>query len=366
MIPLLDIQSYYEDPASFVEELREACHTVGCFLLRHDMPENVAPSSLLDEVRCFFQNPLEQKLAISYEHSPAFRGYMQLGVENTAGKTDVREQVEYAVETVASSDDGNNNSHFTNGASEEPLYKRLRGKNPWPDAFQPSLKPCTMEYVQQVCRIADRIREALCLALGLDKHALEPLFHDTTGSDPAHWVLKMVSYPACKDTTSFGVGPHTDTNFLTIVLQDTVGGLQVFSKGRWIDVPCEMGSRVLVCNLGEQAQMLSGGYFLATPHRVLSSQQQRISVPLFYNPKLSATVRPMIDKETSTLEWKRPRDYKHWKRQDNSMLETVGGNTFKSLARSHPQVFQKHHPDLKLLPDGRIIRRRNAEEEKKL
>ena len=41
-------------------------------------------------------------MTISYEHSPAFRGYMPLGVENTEGKTDRRDQIEYAAEYQSS------------------------------------------------------------------------------------------------------------------------------------------------------------------------------------------------------------------------------------------------------------------------
>ena len=40
----------------------------------------------------------EEKAAIDYSLSPAFRGYMACGVENTAGRPDVREQVEIAAE----------------------------------------------------------------------------------------------------------------------------------------------------------------------------------------------------------------------------------------------------------------------------
>lgn len=198
----------------------------------------------------------------------------------------------------------------------------------------------------------------MCSALGLTVHALDPFFNDIAGKDPPHWVLKLVSYPPSSNFLSslFGVGAHTDTNFLTLFLQGDIGGLQVFSKGQWIDVPSEHGSSVLVCNLGEQAQLLSGGgYFLVTPHRVLLSKQQRISVPLFYNPKLSASSHPLIDISTSNLKWNRPYDYVNWAQDNNRMLETVGDNTFKSLARSHPSVFQKHHADLVLLPDGRIM-----------
>lgn len=46
---------------------------------------------------------------------------------------------------------------------------------------------------------------------------------------------------------------------------------------------------VLVCNLGEQAEILRRGYFRATPHRVLQNTTgttARISVPFFYNQRL--------------------------------------------------------------------------------
>ena len=67
---------------------------------------------------------------------------------------------------------------------------------------------------------------------------------------------------------ALGVGEHTDSGFLTLLLQDEIGGLQVFTGGDWIDVPPQ-GSGVFICNLGEVAEMASSGYLLATPHRVL-------------------------------------------------------------------------------------------------
>jgi len=37
------------------------------------------------------------------------------------------------------------------------------------------------------------------------------------------------------------------------------------------------------------------------------------------------------------------------------MLDSVGANTLRSLARSHPEVFRKHHPDLQVLPKGAVV-----------
>jgi len=347
-LPLLDIQSYYHHPKVFVEELRKACHNVGFFLLRHDLPRTLAEQQL-QVTRAFFRLPENKKMQISYEKNPSFRGYMKLGVENTGGKVDIREQVELAAEYPEREID----------PKAWPPYQRLKAKNPWPDDIQPTLQTTTLEYTKHVCRIADSLREALCLAIGLEKDAMDPLFQDGP-----HWASKLVCYPSDQDssTDSMGVGAHTDTNFLTLVLQDDVGGLQVFSQGEWIDVRTDLGTSVLVCNLGEQAEILSDGYFLATPHRVLAntSTKERISVPIFYQPMLSATIQPIA---RDSLEWERPQESekKHWRMSSNAMLSTVGENAFKSLARSHPKVFQRHHSDLQLLEDGHIIRKKDCE-----
>ena len=37
-------------------------------------------------------------------------------------------------------------------------------------------------------------------------------------------------------TEQVGVGAHTDSGFLTLLLQDDSGGLQAFTRGEWLDV----------------------------------------------------------------------------------------------------------------------------------
>lgn len=380
-IPILDIAKYQSHRSAFVEELRVACHTVGFFLIKHDFGD--LAKSMLEETRSFFDHSLEDKLSISYENSPSFRGFMQLGVENTSGNVDHREQVEYAVEYQKSNPKG------------WPVYERLKaGKNPWPTKIQPNLEPTTLKYSSEVCAVADIIRDSLCLALQLDpKETIHSKFTPSKENkdEVPHWVIKMVSYPPApslpKGTSNpqqqQGVGAHTDTNFLTLVLQDSSsgngfnGGLQAYSQGEWIDVIVpsssdettgvnsdgDSSSSYLICNLGEQAETWSRGYFLATPHRVItlpstiSASQPRTSVPLFYNPVLSATMGPLDEAllQRNTLPWERPEGYDHWRRPNNLMNPSVGENTFKSLARSHPKVFARHHPDLEILQDGRIV-----------
>ena len=72
---------------------------------------------------------------------------------------------------------------------------------------------------------------------------------------------------------------------------------------------------------------------------------------------ISATIEPISDKAAALLRWQRPQSYKEWKRADDTMHASVGENTFKSLARSHPEVFKKNHPDLEIQSGGHICKR---------
>lgn len=114
---------------------------------------------------------------------------------------------------------------------------------------------------------------------------------------------------------------------------------------------------VLICNIGELAEVWSNGYFLATPHRVLRQssdiQTSRISLPIFYNPKIDTVMKPI---NTDCMAWTRGAQ-KQWRRENNKLMGSVGENSFKSLARSHPKVFDKHHGDLRLLDDGAVVKR---------
>ena len=341
-IPLLDIADWRASPKRFATQLREACHRVGFFTLRHGLPDGMAAGTL-ESAREFFALDTEHKLRMDYRNSPAFRGYMPLGVENTGGLTDLREQVELAADGPPARPDA------------WPPRERLCGRNQWPDEAMPGLRPRIEAFASHMSSLSEDLRTALGLALGLPAGQLDSLFEP----EP-HWQLKLTHYPpavAAADSEAIGVGAHTDSGFLTLLLQDDVGGLQAHTGGEWVDVP-PAGPDVLVCNIGECAQMASGGYLLATPHRVLSSASSRISVPYFYNPALKATVRNFAVSES--LPWERDdqaAEQARWRTSSNAQLPEYGANAFKSLARSHPVVMATHHPDLEVLGDGRIVAR---------
>lgn len=61
-------------------------------------------------------------------------------------------------------------------------------------------------------------------------------------------------YPSCpQPELTIGITNHADITFITILLQDQVGGLQVFYQDQWTDVPPIPGA--LVINAGDLLQV---------------------------------------------------------------------------------------------------------------
>ena len=73
---------------------------------------------------------------------------------------------------------------------------------------------------------------------------------------PCSSYLRMNRYPPCPYSSSkmvYGLIPHTDSDFLSVVYQDQVGGLQLFKDGRWIAV--KPNPNALVINIGDLFQV---------------------------------------------------------------------------------------------------------------
>ena len=138
-----------------------------------------------------------------------------------------------------------------------------------------------MDYFARVHEVAHHLMRGFAFGLGLD----ENFFLRTAGAP-----LSRASYvyypqqPADMGEDQFGVGPHTDFGVLTVLCQDSVGGLQVEDiEGNWIQAPPIEGS--LVVNVGDLLSRWTGGAYKSTPHRVVnSSGRERLSLVLAFDP----------------------------------------------------------------------------------
>lgn len=78
-------------------------------------------------------------------------------------------------------------------------------------------------------------------------------FEENFSSDSCY--LRLNRYPPCHLSSEvFGFIPHTDSDFITILSQDEVGGLQLEEEGQWYNV--QPIPDALVVNIGDLFEVL--------------------------------------------------------------------------------------------------------------
>ncbi|MCR2764797.1 isopenicillin N synthase family oxygenase [Microbacterium sp. zg.B48] len=326
-LPILDLSRLDAGPdaaAAFRDDLRAATHDVGFFYLTGTGISPELEADLHRVAREFFALPEADKLAIENVRSPHFRGYTRVGGERTQGRVDWREQIDIGPERTAVTD------------PDAPAYARLIGPNLWPQA-QPELREVVAQWHDHLSGVARKLLRAWAVTLGAPENYFDQHFGEPST------LIKIVRYPGKDDPTpQQGVGAHKDSGVLTLLwVEPGKGGLQVQRDGEWVDAPAMPGA--FVVNIGELLEYATGGYLIATNHRVVSPRypDDRISVPFFFNPALDARL-PVI---------KLPAELAAAARgvtQDpaNPIHALYGENALKSRLRAHPDVAAIHHADL--------------------
>ncbi|MGW7046658.1 isopenicillin N synthase family dioxygenase [Streptomyces avermitilis] len=326
-LPIIDLSAADRGPqarALLHAQLHSAAHDVGFFQLVGHGVTQAETDELLRAMHAFFALPEADRLAIDNVNSPHFRGYTRTGDERTGGSRDWRDQLDIGAERPVR----------TPGPGE-PAYWWLEGPNQWPAAL-PELRTAALAWIDRLSAVAQRLLHELLTAIGAPAGFYDPVF-----GEHAHPHLKLVRYPgSAGDGADQGVGAHKDYGFLTLLLQDQVGGLQVQREdGLFHEVPPLPGA--FVVNLGELLEVATNGYLLATNHRVVSppGATERYSVPFFYNPRLDARVEPLPFPHASTAPGVTDDPA-------NPLFAEYGLNELKGKLRAHPLVAARHHTEL--------------------
>ncbi|KAG5734874.1 putative iron/ascorbate oxidoreductase [Termitomyces sp. T112] len=354
-VPVLDWNLLTVDKPLFIAQLRHALINVG-FLYLSNPPvasENIA--ALIEYIPRLFGLPQEAKDAIRMANSPHFLGYSRLGAELTKGKTDHREQFDFATR---------HETRWREGA-DVPQYYRLWGPSQWPDeSLIPGFRSTLEGYFEQVQELSYAFISLLAEAFGLPTNALRH-FYDTP--EKMQHRGKIVQYPIITDLDADdqGVGPHYDAGFLTFLLQASPHkGLQVQNlSGQWIDAPPIPNT--FVVNIGKALEFVTKGLARATSHRVLSPRAgpgepstPRYSVPFFQNISLDSRLADsQLEFPEEILKLKEGRgevvktesvNFSEFDRKPSGQVNLIG------RIKSHPDVAQRHYPELfaEYFPDG--------------
>jgi isopenicillin N synthase-like dioxygenase len=261
-LPMIDVAPLISGDAAgsaaVGHEIAAACRDRGFFyIVGHGLPESTI-GAVFDGARALFDLPDGAKRAVSMARSNINRGYEPLGGQTleAGAPPDLKEG-------------------FYIGA-EQPFGGFNQGPNQWP-AELPDLKRVMLAYHRLMLDLATRLMSGLALSLGLPHDA----FADFCRSPAA--ILRLLHYPPQPAAIpGRGAGAHTDFGALTILLQDDVGGLEVYDRAAdsWGPAPPIPGT--FVVNLGDLVARWTNDLYRSTPHRVVNrSGRRRYSVPFF-------------------------------------------------------------------------------------
>ncbi|BBN67584.1 2-oxoglutarate and Fe(II)-dependent oxygenase superfamily protein [Prunus dulcis] len=167
-----------------------------------------------------------------------------------------------------------------------------------------------IEYSKQVMKLGKLLFELLSEALGLKPSYLNDIDCSLGLLLGGHY------YPSCpQPELTMGASKHADNDFLTVLLQDHIGGLQVLNQNKWIDVPPMPGA--LVVNIGDLLQasttflllhlllVLSNDRFKSAEHRVLANRVGMLPLERLYGPikDLLSEDKPPKYRETTIREY---------------------------------------------------------------
>jgi len=283
-IPSIDISAYEEVDQSaaatllesIVEQLRHASTHVGFYyLLGHGVSADQM-KRMFAAVRAFHNDcPADEKEALRMDRPDwpvGGVGYLPLHHR----KLPTRKK-------------GNANEAFIIKRQSGKVNINLDKDNQWPaeDAL-PGFRGEVKAYADCMEQLALKLLPLYARALDLD-----PDFFAQAFTSPMYR-LRMTKYPPIQayEADEFGIAPHVDTSFITILAQDSEG-LIIYSEKRkcWLRAPLVEGA--FIVNTGELLRQWTNNRFVSVRHyanRNVSSNscsdvspRPRYSIPFFFN-----------------------------------------------------------------------------------
>jgi len=276
-VPTIDVSALAipgRDIDAVATELDAACRGPGVFTIVGHGVDRSLIARLERVAHEFFALDDGEKSEIAMARGGrAWRGWFPLGGELTSGVADRKEGVYFGAEL----------------ATDDPRVvagRPMHGPNLFPSR-PAAMRATVLAYLDALTALGHRVVLGIARGLGLDAD----WFRRELTADPVV-LFRIFRYPpTAGDAPGWGVAEHTDYGLLTLLHQDG-RGLEVRVDDRWVEVePVDGG---IVCNLGDMLELMTGGTYRSTPHRVRNrSGRDRLSFPFFFDPSWDARMRPV-------------------------------------------------------------------------
>ena len=271
-IPVIDLGPYLAGEtgamARSAAELRFALTEIGFyFIVNHGVPASQS-RGVFDQAARFHAQPLDRKMDIRIDRHNV--GYLPMRGDTLRTST---------VQAVTRPNFNEALFVARDLPADHPdvvVDRRFRSANRWP-ANLPGFRKTVVAYCDTMERLVQKLVPLYALALGLPAG-----YFDIPFAEP-QYKLRMTHYPQQDPSIDdeFGIAPHTDTSFLTLLAPNEIPGLSIRTQsGRWIDAPAIPDAYVV--NGGQLLQRWTNDFFLATPHRAINrSGGERYALAFF-------------------------------------------------------------------------------------
>lgn len=258
-IPIIDLGPYLAgEPGSLervANELRTVSETIGFYYIsNHRIDEGLIEEAYHQAAR-FHAQPLEVKMEMKI--NAELQGYFP---------------------TKASVLKVFNELSTNNQPDQNEAIFMFRDQPDWPRNL-PGFKEVALAYIAAMDDLTQKMLPLYAVALEQDPNFFAPAFQSPWS------VLRYSHYPKHEYAKNeYGIAPHTDTSFFTLLAQNKKAGLEIKTRrGPWADAPYVPGT--LIVNSGNLLNHWTNGRFLSTPHRAYNKDSgSRYALVFFVHP----------------------------------------------------------------------------------
>jgi isopenicillin N synthase-like dioxygenase len=271
-IPSVNLEDFLStDPIrkqKFINEIGYAYETIGFVALKGHFLDDTLVHDLYNEIKNFFNLPVETKEKYEIAGIGGQRGYVPFGKESAKGKKE-----------------GDLKEFWHFGQYVEDDVKRAKE---YPENVLVDELPKFNEVGKQTYRMLEKtakyVLRSLALYLGLEETYFDHYIKNGNS------ILRPIHYPPI-ETEPKGAeraAAHGDINLITLLMGAQGKGLQVQNhNGDWIDAMAEPNE--IMINVGDMLARHSNNKLKSTIHRVTNPPKEmwgtsRYSIPFFMHP----------------------------------------------------------------------------------
>lgn len=271
-IPSVNLADFVSgDPVrkqKFVDEIGAAYENIGFVALKGHFLDDALVSNLYEQVKQFFNLPLDVKRKYEIPGIGGQRGYVSFGKESAKGKKegDLKEFW-----------------HFGQYVEDNPKLAAEYPANVEVEEL-PDFNRIGKEAYRMLEKTAKYVLRALALHLGLEETYFDAYIHNGNS------ILRPIHYPPITEEPKDAVraAAHGDINLITLLMGAQGKGLQVQNhKGEWIDAIADPDE--LMINVGDMLSRHTNNKLKSTIHQVVNPPRElwgtsRYSIPFFMHP----------------------------------------------------------------------------------